>query len=208
MISEIVEGRIKIELPEKKWISELSREFSDNLFSITSMSLLNENICNILIEIKGKGLGNLTKKLKNHPTISDNAIINDSGSSIMLNIKSKGPVLLSIFNREEIVPIYPIHIQNGWGEWHFFATRERITAIFDDFKAKGINVELKSVGKYKAKNKLSERQLEVLDHAIKEGYFEIPRKITLNNLASKLEIASSTLSELLRRINKKLIVEA
>lgn len=208
MTSEIVEGRIKIELPKKKWISVLSREFSDNLFSITSMSLLNENICNILIKITGKDLENLTKKLKNYPTISDNSIIDDSGSSIMLNVKSKGPVLLSIFNKEEIVPIYPIHIQAGWGEWHFFATRERITAIFDDFKAKGINVELKSVGKYKAKHKLTDRQLEILDQARREGYFEIPRKITLNNLAGKLNISPSTLSESLRRINKKLLFEA
>ncbi len=207
MANEIVEGRFKIELPKKKWISKVSCEFPDFVFSITSMSLINEEICNILIEIKGKDIKLLREKLKSHSSINENSIITETASSVLLNVKSKNPILLNIFNKEEVIPIYPINIQNGWSEWHFFATRERITAVFEDFKDEGINVELKSVGKYKAQNKLTDRQLEILDLARRKGYFEIPRKITLNNMAKVLNISPSTLSESLRRINKKLMVK-
>jgi len=171
------------------------------------MSLINEEICNILIEIKGKDIKLLREKLKSHSSINENSIITETASSVLLNVKSKNPILLNIFNKEEVIPIYPINIQNGWSEWHFFATRERITAVFEDFKDEGINVELKSVGKYKAQNKLTDRQLEILDLARRKGYFEIPRKITLNNMAKVLNISPSTLSESLRRINKKLMVK-
>ena len=62
LTSEIVEGRLKIELPKNKWISKFSCEFPDLLFSITSMSLVNEEICNTLIEIKGKNIEFLSGK--------------------------------------------------------------------------------------------------------------------------------------------------
>ena len=52
---------------------------------------------------------------------------------------------------------------------------------------------------------LTKKQKYVLKIAIIEGYFEIPRRITLTELALKLKIHKSSLSGIMRRIQDKSI---
>ena len=52
---------------------------------------------------------------------------------------------------------------------------------------------------------LTRKQKKILEVAIKEGYFEIPRRITLTDLADKLEMHKSSLSGIIRRIQEKSI---
>ncbi|NHI92372.1 MAG: hypothetical protein EAX96_07695 [Candidatus Lokiarchaeota archaeon] len=204
----IIEGRINIKLPSGKWISDLSNEFPNYIFNITSMSLINNDICNILVEIKGDKFSSLLKKIKDHSSVSESSTISVSSSTVLVNVKTQEPLLLNLFNKEEIIVKYPITIKDGWAEWVFFASRERITSLFEDLKTKKIEIELKSIGKPHDRKILTERQREILDVALKSGYFEIPRRITLNKLAEKLNIAPSTLSEMIRKIHQKILVNS
>ncbi|MEM2070066.1 MAG: helix-turn-helix domain-containing protein [Archaeoglobaceae archaeon] len=49
------------------------------------------------------------------------------------------------------------------------------------------------------------KEEEILKIALEKGFFEYPRKIKLEELAKQLEIAPSTLSEILRRAQKKML---
>ena len=69
---------------------------------------------------------------------------------------------------------------------------------------KGIRAVIKSIGYYDKSTLLTERQHEILTIASKNGYFEIPRKITLSEFATTLHISKSALSETMRRIYKRL----
>ncbi|MHA1343749.1 MAG: helix-turn-helix domain-containing protein, partial [Promethearchaeota archaeon] len=74
-------------------------------------------------------------------------------------------------------------------------------------KKKKIQFNLESIGYYHNPSLLTKRQKEVLIIAIKKGFFDIPRKISLSELAKELKISSSSLSETIRRINKKLSIK-
>ena len=50
-------------------------------------------------------------------------------------------------------------------------------------------------------------QREALLYALKEGYFEVPREITLQRLAEKLDISDTATSQRLRRGTEKLLIE-
>ena len=56
-------------------------------------------------------------------------------------------------------------------------------------------------------NGLTDRQLEALRTACEMGYFEIPRRASLDAVATELDIAASALSERLRRAQTQLIQE-
>lgn len=54
------------------------------------------------------------------------------------------------------------------------------------------------------KELLTDRQREVLKVALEEGYYEIPRATKLRDLAETLNTSSATLSEILRRTERRL----
>lgn len=52
---------------------------------------------------------------------------------------------------------------------------------------------------------LTAQQQEVLQAALEQGYFEIPRQATLSDIAAELDISSQATSERLRRAHRRLI---
>lgn len=56
-----------------------------------------------------------------------------------------------------------------------------------------------------ASEMLTNKQMEAFDIACKYGYYENPKKITLMELAQKLDTTEAALSELLRKAEKKLL---
>lgn len=55
-------------------------------------------------------------------------------------------------------------------------------------------------------NQLTEKQREVLIAAFRLGYYDIPRRITSEQLASKLDLVNSTVVEHLRKAERRLLV--
>ena len=54
---------------------------------------------------------------------------------------------------------------------------------------------------------LTEEELKILNTAIELGFFESPRKITLDSLAKKLILNSRYVNGKLREINKKVLMK-
>lgn len=52
---------------------------------------------------------------------------------------------------------------------------------------------------------LTDRQMEVFDLACRYGYYEEPKKISIEELSQKLDIGPSTCAELLRKAERKLL---
>ena len=70
---------------------------------------------------------------------------------------------------------------------------------FDTFSSNGF-LQLKS-----ATELLTERQYELFDLACRYGYYEEPKKISLQEIGAKLGICESTSAELLRKAERKLM---
>ena len=54
---------------------------------------------------------------------------------------------------------------------------------------------------------LTDRQQEVLEVALRKGYYEIPRKATNEDIAGELDCSTSTVGEHLRKIESRIISE-
>ncbi len=99
---------------------------------------------------------------------------------------------------------------DGWEQLGWFADRAAFTEFASfwqrnaDFGLERLtrDAEPKSPG-----NGLTDRQLEALRTAYEMGYFEIPRRTSLDAVAQELDISASSLSERLRRAQTQLIQE-
>lgn len=69
----------------------------------------------------------------------------------------------------------------------------------------GCTVDVEKISVLRTASELTVAQERVLQMAYELGYFEIPKKITLDKLAKRLEISKATLDVMLRRAQRKLV---
>ncbi len=107
---------------------------------------------------------------------------------------------LPIFYFSEILIITPLKIKKGEITGTVFVN-SRVLGIFLDLMKK-INypVRISRIENYSNSMKLTKKQRDILKAAVKYGYYDNPRRITQKELAEKLGISRSYLSESLRAI--------
>lgn len=91
-------------------------------------------------------------------------------------------------------------------EWRVLAPkRAAVEDLVNTLERRGLAIELAAIRTAKGSGSLTGRQDQVLSLAYKLGYFEFPKKINLSDLAKKLGVAKSTLSEILRTGEEKIL---
>lgn len=95
--------------------------------------------------------------------------------------------------------------------WHFrvlFPDRRALSETYEFATDSDLTFDVKKV--YEMENErrgrfgLSKNQYETLELATKRGYFEVPRTITIDDLAEEIGITHQSLSERLRRAQRTL----
>ena len=109
----------------------------------------------------------------------------------------------AIIERIEVLP-------NGWRQTGWFATREAFNK-FSTFWQQNADFQLSRLTRDGESEPpgdgLTNHQQEALRTAYELGYFDIPRQASLQEVASELDIAASSVSERLRRAQTRLIEE-
>ncbi len=83
--------------------------------------------------------------------------------------------------------------------------RSEIKKFIDSLEKDDCRVEVLSIRDSEKDELLTERQEEVLRKAYEMGYFEYPKRITIKDLSKALDMSISTLSEMLRKGEKKIL---
>jgi len=96
--------------------------------------------------------------------------------------------------------------KNGFIEWRLLVGEgESLSELMDKLKEYGCNVELKKSTRITKKRLLTDRQDQIIRIAFDKGYYNIPKKTTIEELAMIINISKSTLAEILQRAEKKVI---
>jgi predicted DNA binding protein len=89
--------------------------------------------------------------------------------------------------------------------------REIFRRLVDGLRSRGVEVDVlgltSSIGDVD-RGKITARQEQIIRKALELGYYDYPRRIRQKKLASACGISSSTLSELLRRAERNIIVDS
>ena len=206
-------ARVKIKFPEQLWISHIFKEFPDVKMEISHFLPydLEKSIGNSAIEIMHYDIEKIIDEVRNHPSVFELSILEQEEKRVKFNIKTKDPYLLYAIIKCGVLIDFPIRVEDGFAFWRLVSSRDRIDQLLTLFEQKKINFELLRIGisPYNLeddKNKLTLDELNILDNAISTGFFEIPRKISLEGLANQMGKSKSALSVMLRKIIKKKVL--
>jgi predicted DNA binding protein len=169
------------------------------------------SIGNSIIEIFYYSIDLLIDEVKNHDSVIDFSIMEKEENRVKFNVKTKDPFLLYAVIKCGVLINFPVRVRDGYAFWRLISTRERIDELLTLFEQTSVNFTLLKIGNSPYildddQNKLTLSESDVLDKAISSGFFEIPRKISLEELANDLGKSKSALSVMLRKIIKKKVL--
>ncbi|MBI2135810.1 helix-turn-helix domain-containing protein [Candidatus Woesearchaeota archaeon] len=97
-------------------------------------------------------------------------------------------------------------VYGGWEYWHVgVVDRESIEPMRHEISKIGV-LEVLYISKVEFANTLlSPQQKKVFSYAYEQGYYEIPRKITIDKIASALKLNHATAGEHLLKAENKMI---
>ncbi|MBY8979237.1 MAG: helix-turn-helix domain-containing protein [Candidatus Lokiarchaeota archaeon] len=206
-------ARIKIKFPDQLWISEIFKKFRDIRMEIEHFLPYDfeNSIGNSIIEIFHQNIDLIMEEVKNHKSVIDISILEKDEKRVKFNVKTKDPFLLYAIINCGVLVNFPVRVREGYAFWRLVSKRESIDKLLTLFDQKGIEYSLLRIGNSPYdidddKNKLTLNESTILNKAISSGFFEIPRKISLEELANTLGKSKSALSVTLRKIIKKKVM--
>lgn len=128
---------------------------------------------------------------------------------VKIEYKSNLMKILKLFHVENIIYDLPFIISKEKIVFAFIGENENLKKLFKIIKPLGFikNIHFQKIefSEYDTLSCLTERQREIIITAKKNGYYEMPRKITTEELSRKLGISKATLIEHLRKAENRII---
>lgn len=204
MSQDIVQIRLEIDIPQEKWLFKFNEKYPELNFNILSKFLIEENVGLTLFQIRGVSVKQFISDFKGQINKDSSKILFEGADLVILNLKVVDPWILNTLIKTELLILYPILVKDGKLQIEAITNRFKVDDFLAELEKKNIRATIKNIGYGFKSSLLTQRQYEILKVANSNGYFEIPRKISLTEFANNLNISKSALSETLRRIFKRL----
>ncbi|MFA9417483.1 helix-turn-helix domain-containing protein [Natrinema sp. HArc-T2] len=198
-------AEMRITIPDRIWIGELSREYPDAVFEILT-AFPKEMGGVALTEIRHSNIGAVMQTMGSYDDVTNIDLLQRTDDSVLAQFETSSPILLFPV-REAGTPLeLPFTVADGVVDWEITASRERLSLLADQLREFEISFEVQSVThRIETTQLLSEKQTALVQRAIELGYYDTPRQATLTELAADVDLAKSTCSETLHRAEEKII---
>jgi predicted DNA binding protein len=145
------------------------------------------------------------------PGIEQIEVLEQDELSALCQIIHVTPPWLATARRLRVIWRHPIWVMEGVARWEVVGTEDRVRELLSTIAPTVENVRVDAIVRgagERPTETLTPRQSELLRRAVNEGYFDVPRRISLTELAGRLSVCKSTLSERLAIVERKLIAGA
>ncbi len=148
------------------------------------------------------------QELRRLPGVESVELIDASPRAEVYRTIFGGRTFVPLAKRLRVLRRFPFPIQNGVATWLLVGPERRVRTLLESLRGSRVTFRVDSVRRglrTDAASSLTARQREVLGRAVAEGYFDVPRRVTLTELAARMGVASSTLSVTLAVIERKIV---
>ncbi|MGA9400036.1 helix-turn-helix domain-containing protein [Haladaptatus sp.] len=199
--------RFRVTLPERLWIGKISREYEAAEFRVLS-GIGGDERASALVETTRVPVDDLRESAERDPSIDSFRVVMHGDGKIVFRNEATSHETYDIFRDTGTMPEYPVTIRNGSVDVSVTETRERIVELKQALEGMGAAVEIVAIRTTgDSSGLLTERQAEIVDLAVEEGYYEVPRRCSITRLAELLDVSKSTVSGVLHRAESRLVHE-
>lgn len=145
--------------------------------------------------------------LKHDDYVYDVDVAKGKPGRIVGSLKTKKCTACRTFARGDCFLASAKSKPDGKLEWVLLGNDAMVRNLIKDLQAAGVEASVLKVSQLREGGELTARQEQILQIALEKGYFEFPKNITLRQLAKTLDISPASLTEILRRGQKRVLQE-
>jgi len=202
----VIEASLRVHLP-CSWVTVLTDRMKATV-NVVEQKQLGDGLLQTFVEIEPgeSDPSAIVEALQSNPDIVDVQAIVPQKGKILATLQVRACRACHTLAESECFLRDATATKAGALEWHILAPdRAAVKSLIATLKQRGLAVEIASIRSAKAAGLLTDRQQSVISLAYKLGFFEYPKKVNLTQLAKKLGVSKSTLSEIMRTGEAKIL---
>lgn len=197
--TQMIHATFRIQLPPDLWITELSKRYPRATFRLLS-GYRSDQTALELGEVFTDTPETVVGAMRAHPSITNYELLESDDRRTLGKYESHDTALYDFVEQSSLTIEFPLDVTDGWYEFDLTGTRDELNRLQDVLDASPLSYELRLlIHTTDTDGLITRRQHEVLEAALRKGYFEVPREVTLAEFADELDVDTSTASTILRR---------
>lgn len=159
------------------------------------------------IAVTPESADSVIEDLRRSSYVSDVEVIAPRNGRLYGSAKVLGRPICRAFIESKCFLLSAKSLPNSTVEWRIQGAGEALKDLIKRLEAEGAQIQVKEISNLNDDRFLTPRQEQILEIAMDKGFFEFPRRITLRDLAAEVGVKPATLSELLRRAQKRALTD-
>ena len=204
----MMEAVISLKIPQN-WMSEIPEKHPVTVKVLDRVPYSEKGVKD-LVEIVGPAeiMDEVLRDIKKNPLVSHMDTTVTERGKIIGSVTTSRCDICRILTDADVFLISAETKSGGKVDWTLvLSDKEVLKDIFDHLKKKSVVAELVKLTKIDDKESLTERQDKITHVAFERGYFDYPKRISLRELARMFDVSPSTLSEILRKGQRKIVLD-
>jgi predicted DNA binding protein len=203
----VLEAVLKCPQPHK-WIQLVTEGYSAEV-EILDSKMPSKGITQHLFDIQANPsqTEELLEAIRKDKDVTDVEAVKSKGGHIYGSVSSRRcTVCKQVAKSRCFLASVAISSREG-ARWTVLGSGESLDGLLKTLDEEGVAYEVKEKKILEDSDLLTSRQEQILSIAFEMGYFDFPKKAGLKELADQTGIKTSTLAEILRRGQKKILGE-
>ncbi len=204
----MVECRLRVRGRREAWLTRFTHAHSRVRVEVLDRLEMRRGETMFTVRISPGGAVGWRSKLKALAGVRAVETLHASDAEELDRVFFRGPTYVPLLRELGLVRQFPFPIEDGVAHWTVVGPSAKVRALAGRLRAAREAAEIDRVRPHAAVDRsavLTPRQREVLGFALRSGYFEVPRRISLTRLAKNVGVATSTLSVTLAVIERKVL---
>jgi predicted DNA binding protein len=200
-------AKVEFRIPPDVWLSQLSVARPELRILVLHTEGISDELSLGTFEIEGALHRDLSSEISACTGVHSVERLDGVGMEDRYRVKYLRPPLLSLTNQLQVLICYPRIVEVGRMSCQIIDRRSRVREFVEGLRRFTSEVRIVQL-KYRQLRittpDLTHSQHELFRRALAAGYFDVPRRVTLRQLAHRVSRSPSSVSESLAKVEKKL----
>jgi len=202
----VLEAVLSVSLPDC-WVTALAPRHDIEIRVIDRKALGGDRMKDLFeAKVSPASVPQLVADIRAHPSVRSVEVVGTERGRLVGITSSKNCGGCAMLARSDCFVAGAVFRRGTAFEWNLIVrNREALRRLVSRLGRGGYEVKLLRLTPVKESVALTQRQEEILASALELGYFDYPKRIRLGELAARFHVSKSTVSEVLRRAQTKVV---